>query len=237
MPGRCTFTTTSRPSRNAAACTWPSEARGDGLRIEARESLRDAHAELAPRRSARPPRRGRASRCPAGAPAPSDTAGGRRSARLESTCPSFTKVGPIASRSSASCSGSAFRRLPGGCLFRRRSRSSSMSICLTRSERPYFQSEPGDVLVAREVIEVHFHWVASSRSTTGGKWRAGLRVAASSGPAGKEGVPTALSLGRGAEASDGRHGGSTPPELHLRSEQGCRALPDPFGARPVLPFL
>ena len=46
MPGRCTFTTTSRPSRSVARCTWPSDAAASGVLSETREQRRQTDAEL-----------------------------------------------------------------------------------------------------------------------------------------------------------------------------------------------
>jgi hypothetical protein len=65
---------------------------------------------------------------------------GSRSARVENSWPSFTKVGPSSSRSRAS--GSAIAAdvvsISGG----RSSSASSSPERLTKSERPYFQSSP-----------------------------------------------------------------------------------------------
>ena len=64
-------------------------------------------------------------------------ASGMRSGRPDSTCPSFTKVGPIASRSSASCSAVALSVVVAGWSA---ATASSTPSCFTRSERPYFHS-------------------------------------------------------------------------------------------------
>ena len=137
MPGRCTLTTTGRPSRRAARMHLAERGGGDRLRLEARERLRDAHAQLGLRRSARPPRTGTASPCPAAARARRGTAAGSRSARLESTCPSLTNVGPIASRSSARASGLGIS--PSASVSGPSEPSTSPSSFAT-SERPYLQN-------------------------------------------------------------------------------------------------
>ena len=46
MSGRCTLTATTRPSRSAARCTWPSDAAAIGVSSNDRERLRQARAEL-----------------------------------------------------------------------------------------------------------------------------------------------------------------------------------------------
>ena len=152
-PGRCTFTATGRPSRSTARCTCPSDALASGIVVEGLEGLRHPHAELGrdDLLDLREPERRR--RRPAAAPAPRGTTGGSRSARVDRSCPSLTKVGPIDSRSStnfhassslvlsppAGSSGSkSFRPSTRPCLTRSAAMSLSHTRCRAFSETAMF---------------------------------------------------------------------------------------------------
>ena len=149
IPGRCTLTTTSRPSRSVARCTWPSDAAASGVALEGRE---DAW------RAAPAARRATISSTSSKENGPTSSwsresasmyGGLNRSTREDISCPSLMKVGPIASRSSASRAAAS-----GSPSTHSSSSTASMPRGAHEVAPPVAQQQHGDLAVALDVRRV-----------------------------------------------------------------------------------
>ncbi len=136
MFGRCTLTTTSRPSRSTARCTWPSDAAAIGFDSKSWNSFEiRTFSSSSMIRSTSANENGSTLSC-------SDSSaemysGGTTSGRVETTWPNFTYVGPISFNARANASA---RALTSGSTSAAASSSASMSSGSSdrrKSLRPY----------------------------------------------------------------------------------------------------
>src|SRR6478735_6799959 len=108
-PGRCTFTTTRRPSASVARCTWPMVPAASGCgSIEPNASSHGTPSSCSITATTSPSVIGGTDDC--SERSSSTYSGATRSGRVDSICPSFPNVGPSTSNASRSWRGACTSR-------------------------------------------------------------------------------------------------------------------------------
>ena len=140
MPGRSTFTATSRPSVQRREVHLRDRGAGHRLGVEAARTLRRCgRPKRALDRADARDRPRTAARGPAACASSSAMSGGSRSRRVDSTCPNLTKIGP--SCSSAEAQALAARRVEAAGRASSRATSSAHPALAKARQRELVQPE------------------------------------------------------------------------------------------------
>ena len=131
MCGRCTLTTTSRPSRNVAACTCASDAAAIGVSSNVANAC-DTRTFNSLSTIARTSSNGTTARSSCKRSSESRYSRGSRSGRVDSACPIFTNAGPSDWMSSANALASSCARGPAASSHRCRYFSANRSSAALR---------------------------------------------------------------------------------------------------------